>query len=147
MFIPDVSPVTLQLDLNGMYHLESVLLSFKVSDSSHCLYFMWKCCFLTAGFLVRRARGLTRWSSRGRGISGALGSPSCTWPPTVRPPFLRWARRSLAASRTLTATHCPPPPTIPTGTRRYENHQKHDIKSQNYYILTHIYEMSKLWHS
>ncbi|XP_048037879.1 laminin subunit beta-3 [Megalobrama amblycephala] len=25
----DVSPVTLQLDLNGMYHLESVLLSFK----------------------------------------------------------------------------------------------------------------------
>lgn len=32
VFIPEVSPVTLQLDLDGMYHLETVSFSFKVFD-------------------------------------------------------------------------------------------------------------------
>lgn len=140
LFIPDVSPVTLQLDLNGMYHLETVQLSFKVSATQpRWRYLIWKCCFLT-GPLVCRARGLTRWSWRGPGISGAPGSLSCTWPATAPPPSPRWARRSLDACRTRTATHCPPPQASPTATRRYDHHTFLEAHKGKNHQNTHIYD-------
>lgn len=71
-----VTPVNLQLDLNSLFQLDSLVLSFKVwQQSSVCSSDMW---LHSSALCVCRVLVPAPWSSRGPWITARHGSRFCT---------------------------------------------------------------------
>ena len=102
MFSLDVSPVTVQLDLQNLFQLDNLVLTFKVRSSRQTsmdrAFPMWKgqLVFLSTVesdgliFLLPLHRVLVpvRWWWRGRWITVTHGNLLSTWPPTADRPSL-----------------------------------------------------------